>query len=151
MLAIWLTAGVLAQAGEAPPPPPVVPGIGGYAGLQSPFRLTPDEDERLERALQAADRAIRQARTPRVRRAKLGMAVKATEDALAIIGSVDRALPVMADLSEVHRILIDVRAGLLAFADQREALQAMVRDVMAAAAIEAESDEEEAFILLLLA
>jgi hypothetical protein len=143
MLALWLTAGVLGKDEAAPPVD--VPSYGG--GYGSPSRVwTPEEDERLERALRALDRSVRQARTPRVRQAKLSMAVEAAEQAMVLAPA-----PVLADLSEVHRLLIDIKAGFLAFPDWRAEIAAMIARAMEAAQIEADEDDEDAMWLLMMA
>jgi hypothetical protein len=98
-----------------------------------------------ETALRALDRSVRQARTPRVRQAKLSMAVEAAEQAMVLAPA-----PVLADLSEVHRLLIDIKAGFLAFPDWRAEIAAMIARAMEAAQIEADEDDEDAMWLLMM-
>lgn len=149
MLVLWLTAGVLARAGEAPPEPPITAGVGGYGGLSPSRRLTKDEDDALERALRDLDRTVRQARTPRVRKAKIGMAVEAADRALSIASRSPLPEIVAVDLADVRAMLAEIQAGIVAFADARESLQTMVRAVMLAAAVEAEEDEEAIWLLMM--
>jgi hypothetical protein len=103
-------------------------------------------DERLDSALRSLDRAVRQARTPRVRQSKLAMAAAAAEAVLSIAPAEMR--PAM---EEVHRLVIDIRSGMLPFADWRMPLAGLIGAAMETAGVEPDEDDEDAIWLLMMA
>jgi hypothetical protein len=145
MIALWLASGVLSATSSAAIIPP------SFNGYGVPHKWSDDDDARLGVALRALDRSVKQARTPRVRQSKLAMAAQEAEKAIAVLSGVDAALPAMADLTDVHRLLIDIKAGFLAYADWRQHMADAIARAMLALQIEADEDEEDAIWLLMMA
>lgn len=97
----------------------------------------------LEPVLRDMERAIRQARTPRVRQTKLAHAIEATDGAIALLPPADSL-----DLVELRDVLANVRSGALSYPEWREALTGMAVAIMERHGVDTEDDEDAIWLLM---